>query len=44
MHGGESKNLGNHSQDLWGIGSKFCGKVPNSHLVLLMILRLLDKV
>lgn len=41
---GESKNLGNHGQDLWGIGRKFCGKVLSSYPVLLMALRILDKV
>lgn len=41
---GESKNLGNHSQDLWGIGRKFCGKVLSSYLILLMALKILDNI
>lgn len=43
-HSGESKNLRNHSQDLWIIGRKFCGKVLSLYLIVLMMLRILDNV
>lgn len=43
-HSGESKNLGNHSQDLWIIGRKFCGKVLSLYPIVLMLLRILHNI